>query len=90
MQYSTVLHMLYYARADVQLDRHRALVDELEPQVSKRLSDLNVHPEFYAFRWLTLLLSQEFQMPGVPLGVGLKSPCSPCQHTVYCCPIGVF
>lgn len=38
-----------------------------------RLKDLSVYnvlmkqsmkPEFFAFRWITLLLSQEFQLPG--------------------------
>ena len=28
------------------------------------LEKLNLKPEFFAFRWLTLLLSQEFQLPG--------------------------
>jgi hypothetical protein len=29
-----------------------------------RIEDLNIKPQFYAFRWLTLLLSQEFSLPG--------------------------
>ena len=29
------------------------------------LEKQNLKPEFFAFRWLTLLLSQEFQLPDV-------------------------
>jgi hypothetical protein len=29
--------------------------------------DKKLHPQFYSFRWLTLLLSQEFQLPGTPV-----------------------
>jgi hypothetical protein len=29
-----------------------------------RIQEQNLKPEFYAFRWLTLLLSQEFPLPG--------------------------
>ena len=32
--------------------------------VYNTLEKLNLKPEFFAFRWLTLLLSQEFQLPG--------------------------
>jgi len=33
--------------------------------VYKVLEKQNLKPEFFAFRWLTLLLSQEFQLPDV-------------------------
>ena len=29
-----------------------------------RLQEQQLRPEFFAFRWLTLLLSQEFDLPG--------------------------
>jgi len=35
-----------------------------DPQVFNTLVDQSMKPEFFAFRWLTLLLSQEFQLPG--------------------------
>jgi hypothetical protein len=30
-----------------------------------RIQELDLKPQFYAFRWLTLLLSQEFPLPGM-------------------------
>ena len=35
-----------------------------EPSVYNHLISQNMKPEFFAFRWITLLLSQEFQLPG--------------------------
>lgn len=32
-----------------------------------RLEELELKPQFYAFRWITLMLSQEFQLPGMLL-----------------------
>ena len=29
-----------------------------------RIRELDLKPQYYAFRWLTLLLSQEFPLPG--------------------------
>jgi len=29
-----------------------------------KLQQQDLKPEYYAFRWLTLLLSQEFELPG--------------------------
>lgn len=37
----------------------------VDPQVSKVFMEQNLKPEFFAFRWLTLLLSQEFRLPDV-------------------------
>ena len=36
-----------------------------DPQVSDLLEKQKIKSEFYAFRWLTLLLSQEFNLPEV-------------------------
>lgn len=32
-----------------------------------RIKELDLKPQYYAFRWLTLLLSQEFPLPGTIL-----------------------
>jgi len=44
------------------------LVDILEakdPQLAETLAERKLNPQFYAFRWITLLLSQEFELPDV-------------------------
>lgn len=41
------------------------LVRQKDPQVYNVLEKQNLKPEFFAFRWLSLLLSQEFQLPDV-------------------------
>ena len=33
-----------------------------------KLQEQDLKPQFYAFRWLTLLLSQEFPLPGKLVG----------------------
>ena len=40
-----------------------------------RVEELELKPQFYAFRWITLLLSQEFPLPGESdsPGVGMLS-----------------
>ena len=30
-----------------------------------RIEELDLKPQYYAFRWLTLLMSQEFPLPGI-------------------------
>ena len=40
------------------------LVRARDPAVYSVLDKQSLKPEFFAFRWLTLLLSQEFQLPG--------------------------
>ena len=42
------------------------LLKEKEPTVWFRLQEQELQPQFYAFRWLTLMLSQEFPLPGRP------------------------
>ncbi|XP_021365468.1 TBC1 domain family member 13-like [Mizuhopecten yessoensis] len=44
------------------------LVDKMktsDERVSQRLQELDLKPQYYAFRWITLLLSQEFPLPDV-------------------------
>uniref|UniRef100_A0A1I7V818 TBC domain-containing protein c n=1 Tax=Loa loa TaxID=7209 RepID=A0A1I7V818_LOALO len=36
-----------------------------DPELYNHLVDMGIKPEFYAFRWLSLLLSQEFSLPDV-------------------------
>ncbi|EJW74201.1 hypothetical protein WUBG_14893, partial [Wuchereria bancrofti] len=36
-----------------------------DPELYNHLIDVGVKPQFYAFRWLSLLLSQEFSLPDV-------------------------
>ncbi|EDQ92965.1 uncharacterized protein MONBRDRAFT_13826 [Monosiga brevicollis MX1] len=44
------------ARLEVLLAEHR-------PDLAESLQNMSLKPQFYAFRWLTLLLSQEFKLP---------------------------
>lgn len=41
------------------------LLKKVEPEIWQHLTALQIDPRFYAFRWLTLLLSQEFELPEV-------------------------
>jgi hypothetical protein len=41
------------------------LVRNKDVAVHDLLIKQNLKPEFFAFRWITLLLSQEFQLPGL-------------------------
>jgi hypothetical protein len=40
------------------------LIKKNDAQVYQVLEKQNLKPEFFAFRWLTLLLSQDFKLPG--------------------------
>jgi len=48
---------------------HMATLNRLlrtkDPQLWAHLEHLKIDPQFYSFRWLTLLLSQEFELPDV-------------------------
>lgn len=41
------------------------LLKERDSEVWNRLKDQELYPQYYSFRWLTLLLSQEFPLPDV-------------------------
>lgn len=41
------------------------LLEKKDPEVFKKLKEQELHPQYYSFRWLTLLLSQEFPLPDV-------------------------
>jgi len=42
-----------------------ALIRKKDPEVAKLLANLRVSPTFYGFRWITLLLTQEWDLPDV-------------------------
>lgn len=42
-----------------------ALLKEKDAEVWHRLEQQNLYPQYYSFRWLTLILSQEFPLPDV-------------------------
>ena len=37
----------------------------LEPEIREKLQSLQLYPQYFSFRWITLLLSQEFDLPDV-------------------------
>lgn len=41
------------------------LLKEKDEAIWQRLKDQHIYPQYYSFRWLTLLLSQEFELPDV-------------------------
>lgn len=43
----------------------RRLLKERDPLLFSYLEEQQMRPQFYSFRWLTLLLSQEFALPDV-------------------------
>lgn len=42
-----------------------AMLKEKDLEVWTRLKDQELYPQYYSFRWLTLILSQEFPLPDV-------------------------
>lgn len=47
------------------MNRLSQLLQEKDKEVWLRLKDQELFPQYYSFRWLTLLLSQEFPLPDV-------------------------
>ena len=41
------------------------MLKEVDELLWKRLEELEIKPQYYSFRWLTLMLSQEFALPEV-------------------------
>jgi TBC1 domain family member 13 len=41
------------------------LIKSKDTVVYNQLEKQNLKPEYFAFRWISLLLSQEFSMPGL-------------------------
>merc|ERR1719237_1744449 len=40
-------------------------IKSIDAKVEARLVDQDIKPQYFAFRWLTLMLSQEFALPDV-------------------------
>jgi hypothetical protein len=49
----------------VRLQKFSMLLKKIDIEVYELFDKQKLKPEFYAFRWLTLLLSQEFHLPDV-------------------------
>ena len=47
------------------MQRLLMLLKRTDPKTYSLFEKQKIKPEFYAFRWLTLLLSQEFHLPDV-------------------------
>eukprot|EP00026_Physarum_polycephalum_P003927 Phypoly_transcript_03944.p1 GENE.Phypoly_transcript_03944~~Phypoly_transcript_03944.p1 ORF type:complete len:611 (+),score=126.96 Phypoly_transcript_03944:52-1833(+) len=47
------------------MKRLNTLFKERDPELWSDLEDKKMNPQFYSFRWITLLLSQEFELPDV-------------------------
>eukprot|EP01102_Stenamoeba_stenopodia_P013076 TRINITY_DN4189_c0_g1_i1.p1 TRINITY_DN4189_c0_g1~~TRINITY_DN4189_c0_g1_i1.p1 ORF type:complete len:403 (-),score=92.66 TRINITY_DN4189_c0_g1_i1:69-1277(-) len=45
------------------MKRLNDLLKKKDPDLWQNLESKGMHPQFYSFRWLTLLLSQEFELP---------------------------
>ncbi|KAM6892608.1 TBC1 domain family member 13-like, partial [Xenentodon cancila] len=41
------------------------MLKEKDPGLYRKLEEQNIEPQYFTFRWLTLLLSQEFLLPDV-------------------------
>lgn len=48
-----------------QINYLSSLLKKKDPQLWSSLDSKKINPQFYSFRWLTLLLSQEFELPDV-------------------------
>jgi hypothetical protein len=49
----------------VRMQKFLMLLNKIDNEIYELFEKQKLKPEFYAFRWLTLLLSQEFQLPDV-------------------------
>lgn len=49
----------------VRMQKFLKLLKTIDQEICELFERQKLKPEFYAFRWLTLLLSQEFQLPDV-------------------------
>jgi len=47
------------------MDRLSARLHQLDPQTANRIEEQGIKMQYFAFRWLSLLLSQEFALPDV-------------------------
>ena len=49
------------------MSRFSAAVKDKDVTLWLKLREQDIKPQYYAFRWLTLLLSQEFELPSTYL-----------------------
>jgi hypothetical protein len=62
------------------------LLEQKDVHVFNRLKDQGIFPQYYSFRWLTLLLSQEFPLPDVlRLWDSILSDESRFEYLIYVC-----
>mmetsp|Transcript_26401 Transcript_26401/g.63686 ORF Transcript_26401/g.63686 Transcript_26401/m.63686 type:complete len:659 (-) Transcript_26401:162-2138(-) len=62
------------------------LLAKVDKKLYQHLRKLNIDPRFYAFRWLTLLLSQEFELPDtLRLWDSLFADEKRFEYLTYCC-----
>ena len=47
------------------ITRMEKLLESKDPDLGRRLKALKVAPTFYGFRWITLLMTQEWDLPDV-------------------------
>ena len=45
------------------MNRFMVMLKEKDVTLWLKLQEQDIKPQYYAFRWLTLLLSQEFELP---------------------------
>ena len=47
------------------MERLMLLIEEKDVTLYRQFETQSIQPHFFAFRWLTLLFSQEFILPGI-------------------------
>jgi len=47
------------------INKFNTVLNQKDPELWKDFEEKNLNPQYYSFRWLTLLLSQEFDLPDV-------------------------
>merc|ERR1712137_1525540 len=68
------------------MKKYSDLLRETDYEVWEHLENQNMNPQFYSFRWITLLLSQEFDLPEViQLWDCLFADEARFQFLLYCC-----
>jgi hypothetical protein len=62
------------------------MLQKYDPAVAARLDELQIHTQFFAVRWLTTLLTREFELPDVfPLWDVMLASKSRFQYARCCC-----
>lgn len=53
--------------AGERMDKFMRMLKDKDTTLWLKLQEQDLKPQYYAFRWITLLLSQEFDLPGLSL-----------------------